>query len=186
VSIVLAGHNHYYARADVNGTQHVTTGGGGVPLHAPDLGYPNIVAGASAYHYCDIEINDGSLRFVSVSTGGDTLDEFTLNGTMTAVEPDTGNPSPREFALYGAYPNPFNPSTTISFMIPEASHVDLSIYTAVGRKVRTLVRGKLDAGRFGYAWDGRNNAGRRLSSGLYFYRLRSGDKTLSKKILLLR
>ena len=186
VSIVFGGHNHYYARAVVNGIHHITTGGGGAPLHTPNLGYPNIVAGASAYHYCDIEIDDGSLSFVAVSTSGDTLDEFTVAGTVTAVEMDEEKPPFRKFVLHDAFPNPFNPQTTISFTIPAASRVELNIYDVNGRKVRTLVQRELAAGRFSYSWDGKNDAGRRVDSGLYFCVLNSGEKTQSKKLLLLR
>jgi hypothetical protein len=186
VSIVFAGHNHYYARAEVNGVQHITTGGGGAPLYAPNLGFPNIVTGASAHHYCDIEIDVGTLLFAAVSTSGDTLDEFTLEVTITAVDQKPEGPRQREFALYDARPNPFNPSTTISFTIPTASHVELDIYTVNGQKIRTLVNTELEAGRMEYTWDGRDDAGRPLSSGLYFYRLRFDEKIQSKKVLLLK
>jgi hypothetical protein len=186
VSIILAGHNHYYARCVVNDVQHVTTGGGGAPLYTPDTGYPNLVASARAYHYCDIEIDDGTLSFVAVSTSGDTIDAFTLAGTVTTAERDPEDLSPGTFILHDAFPNPFNPRTTISFEIPAPSRVELCIYTVDGRKVRTLVTEELAAGRFDYAWDGRNDAGRRVDSGVYLYRLRSGEKTESKKVLLLK
>jgi hypothetical protein len=186
VSLVFAGHNHYYARAAVNGVQHVTTGGGGAPLHVPDLGYPNVVAGSSANHYCVIETDGGSLSFTALSIAGDTLDQFTLQGTVTGIESEGESVSLRDFVLEDAFPNPFNPRTTISFVIPEAAHVDLTIYDVQGRKVRTLVDRELRAGRHEVSWDGNNDDGQRSSSGLYFYQLRSGDKTESRKMLLLK
>ena len=186
VSIVFAGHNHYYARAEVNSIQHVTTGGGGAPLYVPNPGYPNVVTATSAHHYCDIKIDSDSLYFASVSTSGDTLDEFTLEADVTAVEPDIEWPSLWKFTLHDAFPNPFNPCTTISFTIPTVSHVELNIYDVTGKKVRTLVNMELEAGRFEYSWDGRNDSGRRLGSGVYFYSLRLAEKTHSKKMLLLK
>jgi hypothetical protein len=186
VSILFAGHNHYYARADVNGIQHITTGGGGAPLRTPDTGYPDIVTTASEHHYCDIWIDDGVLTFAAVTAGGDTLDQFTLNGPVTSLEnPSEGMPSAK-FALHDAYPNPFNPSTTFTFTIPVSSKVELSIYDVYGRKVRTLLDDMKEAGRYTQLWDGRDDDGRALSSGIYFCRLHAGEYHQSKKVLLLK
>jgi hypothetical protein len=88
VPIVFGGHNHYYARAVVNGVQHVTTGGGGAPLDTPDLGQPHVVAGASAYHYCQIAIDAGTLHFKAVnSTTGAVIDSFTVHRTFIDATP---------------------------------------------------------------------------------------------------
>jgi PKD repeat protein len=86
VTILFAGHNHYYARAQVNGVQHVTTGGGGAPLREPDPGFPYIVTDTSAFHFCAVEIDGDTLRFAAVSPDGDTLDSFT---TLPAGGPPT-------------------------------------------------------------------------------------------------
>jgi hypothetical protein len=96
VAVVFGGHNHYYARAVVNGVQHVTTGGGGAPLATPDLGQPNVVAGASAYHYCQIAIDAGTLRFKAVnSTTGAVIDSFTVQRTfIDATPPEVALTSP--------------------------------------------------------------------------------------------
>jgi hypothetical protein len=184
VAILFAGHIHYYARAVVNGIQHVTTGGGGAPLYTPESGYPNVVESASALHYCDIHIDGATLDFVAVSTAGDTLDSFTLQGDVTAVEPPPGTLR-AGIVLHEASPNPLSTSTTLSFTIPGPAQVELSVYSLNGRKVRTLENRKLDAGRFDYRWDGRDDAGRPLPSGLYFIRLRAGETTLSNKVLML-
>lgn len=76
VSIVFAGHNHCYARAVVNGIQHVTTGGGGAPLYTPDPDYPNVVAAAMANHFCNVEIDGDSLHFTALKPDSTILDEF--------------------------------------------------------------------------------------------------------------
>ncbi len=79
VSLVLAGHNHYYARCDVDGVQHITTGGGGAPLYTPRPDHPHVVAAAKAYHFCRVEIRGGELRFVAQDLDGRVLDAFTLH-----------------------------------------------------------------------------------------------------------
>lgn len=83
VSLVFAGHNHYYARAVVDGIQHITTGGGGAPLQSPDPGYPHVVAASMNYHFCRIEINDHILHFEAVKPDGTIIDSFTMENSMT-------------------------------------------------------------------------------------------------------
>jgi hypothetical protein len=78
VSILFAGHNHYYARAVVNDVQHVTTGGGGAPLATPDPGYPYVVATAGAYHFCKIAVDGYTLTLKAVNTSGVVVDSFTI------------------------------------------------------------------------------------------------------------
>lgn len=79
VSVVFAGHNHYYARAKVNGVHHITTGGGGAPLSIPDPEYPNITATASAHHYCKVEISKNVLKYEAVEPDGTVIDSFRVN-----------------------------------------------------------------------------------------------------------
>lgn len=78
VPIIFAGHNHYYARAVVNGVQHVTTGGGGAPLRTPDPSYPYVVVTAEGHHYCKIAIDGGTLDLEAVAPDGTLLDSFTI------------------------------------------------------------------------------------------------------------
>lgn len=80
VALVFAGHNHYYARAVVNGVQHITTGGGGAPLHQqPYLGYKNIVATAKTNHFCKVAIKGDTLTLNAVAIDGTIIDSVTLN-----------------------------------------------------------------------------------------------------------
>ena len=92
---------------------------------------------------------------------------------------------PVDFSLSN-YPNPFNSSTTISFTILEFSQVDLSVYDVGGRLVNTLLRSRIDAGYHSLVWDGRNSSGQPVSSGVYFYRISTGDHTATKRMLLLK
>ncbi len=91
-----------------------------------------------------------------------------------------------KLALYQNYPNPFNPSTTISYALPEETHVVLSIFNLEGKLVRTLVNGLVTAGNKELIWNGRDNKGNPLSSGVYLYRLTAGNRTLTKKMVLLK
>lgn len=78
---------------------------------------------------------------------------------------------PERFALQQNYPNPFNPTTTIELALPQDSEVQLVIYDISGRRVRTLVQAVLPGGFHEIVWDGRNDAGQPVSSGVYLYRV---------------
>ncbi len=93
---------------------------------------------------------------------------------------------PHVFALYPNYPNPFNPTTTIRFELPEAARVTLTIYNMLGQKVRTLVNGNLEAGFQKVVWNGTNVYNQPVASGLYLYSLESGNKRLTRKMLLVK
>jgi len=93
---------------------------------------------------------------------------------------------PTDFALMQNYPNPFNPETKIRFNIPEASRVVLKIYNILGQEVRTMVNGQMPAGYHNLIWDGRNNAGVRVASGVYIYRIKSGKFTAVKKMVMIK
>jgi hypothetical protein len=88
--------------------------------------------------------------------------------------------------LHANHPNPFNPSTTISYRLGEAGRVRLTIYDAAGRHVRTLADRAEAAGEHAVVFDGRDDAGRALASGVYFYRLDAGDVTRTRKMVLLK
>ncbi|MDP2172700.1 MAG: T9SS type A sorting domain-containing protein [Candidatus Cloacimonadaceae bacterium] len=94
-------------------------------------------------------------------------------------------PSLSGLSLYN-YPNPFNPSTTIAYQIPETGNVRLEIYNMKGQKVRTLVNEQKYSGSHSVLWNGTDQSGRSVVSGVYFYRLVTDNKTLSKRMLLLK
>ena len=94
---------------------------------------------------------------------------------------------PKSALLYSNYPNPFNPETTISFSIPEASEVNVSIYNIKGQKVKTLLDGKLSTGKHSVVWYGDDELGNQAGSGIYFYQLAMNDKVAKvRKCLLLK
>lgn len=93
---------------------------------------------------------------------------------------------PKEFMLSQNYPNPFNPSTTIRYEIPKSSKVVIKVYNMLGQEVRTLVNGNKDRGRYEIVWDGRNQFGNQISSGVYLYRLEAGKVVKTKKMLFIK
>ena len=93
----------------------------------------------------------------------------------------------RAFQLHQNAPNPFNPVTTIEFAVPHAGRVVLRIYDAKGQVVRTLLDTEFAGPAQSKAsWDGRDDAGRVLPSGVYFYKLENGSDVASRKMLLLK
>ena len=84
------------------------------------------------------------------------------------------------------YPNPFNPKTTLSFSMNTVNQVKLAIYDVLGREVRTLVNETLSEGRHSTVWDGRDNAGNIVSSGVYIYRVDVNTHSASKKLLFVQ
>jgi hypothetical protein len=102
---------------------------------------------------------------------------------------DTGGqppPLPETVRLYQNYPNPFNTATTISFELPSPTWVTLDIYNILGQHVCTLVDENRTTGSHEVQWDGRDGRGNTVASGVYFYRLKAGEKLLTKKMLLLK
>lgn len=111
--------------------------------------------------------------------------KMTLN-TITDVREMTDLPLPQSFSLSQNYPNPFNPTTTIEFRIASASRVSVDIINMLGQKVRTLVDQNLSAGSYATEWDGVDDSGRKVASGVYLYRMKSGDFAETRKMTLLK
>ncbi|MEC7850231.1 uncharacterized protein METZ01_LOCUS7765 [marine metagenome] len=93
---------------------------------------------------------------------------------------------PGAFALAQNYPNPFNPSTEISFTLNEAADINLSIFNMLGQKVRTLTTGSKPAGVYSLEWDGRDEMGQSVSTGIYLYTLTNGSTSITKKMALMK
>jgi hypothetical protein len=94
---------------------------------------------------------------------------------------------PKAYSLKQNFPNPFNPSTRIQFALPTKGHVSLKIYNVAGQLVKTLQNGVMDAGSHELTWDGSNNLGSNVASGVYFYKINAGDDYENmKKMVLLR
>lgn len=94
--------------------------------------------------------------------------------------------TPRRFALGINHPNPFNPETTITYELPYKAEVKLEIYDLLGQKIRTLASGIGESGYHRTLWDGRDDAGRTVASGVYIYTMQAGDFVQARKMVLLR
>ena len=99
---------------------------------------------------------------------------------------DIGLPAPTEFALQQNYPNPFNPTTNIRYDIAEAGNVRLVIYNMLGQQVRTLVTGAQDVGRYEVMWNGQNDAGQPVATGIYVYHLQAGSYSQTYKMAFIK
>ena len=88
---------------------------------------------------------------------------------------------PKEFTLSPAYPNPFNPTTTLSFALPVTSNVLLEVYDINGRLINELIKSNMDAGYHSVIWNADNNA-----SGVYFVKMIAGDYVSSQKLMLIK
>jgi len=105
----------------------------------------------------------------------------------TSIEDITAeNLLPAEYTLHQNYPNPFNPTTSIELSLPQAGYVTLEVFNILGQSVRRLVDQELPAGVHRVTFDGHNSRGKQLSSGIYFYRLKTDQHTESRKMILLK
>jgi len=116
----------------------------------------------------------------------DNAVEFLIPANPTGVQDEQGHDLAKNFDLFQNYPNPFNPSTAIRFALPEASEIVVKIFNLTGGEVRTLARGQYQAGMHNVNWDGRDNNGRAVASGVYLYQVQAGSFKQMRKMSLLR
>ena len=114
------------------------------------------------------------------------IEEEVVETVETAVETSDQASVPQTFSLAQNAPNPFNGNTVIRFALPQPSQVELTIYNLLGQPVAILVQGPSAAGSFSVRWNGRDQTGRAVTSGVYLYQLRAGEYTEVRKLLLLR
>lgn len=103
-----------------------------------------------------------------------------------ATDSDKSNLAPSKFSLDQNYPNPFNPSTEIAYTLDQTSNISLTIYNALGQKVRVLENSYKQSGTHTAKWDGRDEFGATVSTGLYFYTLSDGTSSFTKKMALMK
>ena len=93
---------------------------------------------------------------------------------------------PNQFRVYDAYPNPFNPVTTLRYQLPEANMVTVTIYDMAGREVKNLIDQQQGQGLHNIKWNGTNNLGKAVSAGIYLYQVQSGMYNQTNKMILLK
>ncbi|MGB8658327.1 MAG: FlgD immunoglobulin-like domain containing protein [Candidatus Zixiibacteriota bacterium] len=136
-------------------------------------------------------LSAGMLGFDLVNEHGFSIcDNAVKSGTPIDIRPgsprESGATKPSEFKLEPNYPNPFNPETVIKFALPQDSKVTLRVYNILGQVVNTLVDEVLPAGVHSTVWNGKNEQGRDVASGVYFYRIKADSYESVMKMTLLR
>jgi hypothetical protein len=134
--------------------------------------YPSVVWNEDEFPFSKSTDGDGGALVSDWNNWGEDFGD--LEGVAASVIPD-------EYALYNAYPNPFNPQTTISFALKESGKVTLKIYNIMGEEIATLVDGFMEAGVHEMLFKANN-----LSSGIYLYSIQADDFTAVKKMTLLK
>ncbi|TKJ42524.1 hypothetical protein CEE37_02220 [candidate division LCP-89 bacterium B3_LCP] len=134
--------------------------------------YPTVVWAMDSFPFTKLVTGDGAWVGEWFNYG-ESFEEWMSKADNTIV--------PEEYSLEQNYPNPFNPLTTISFALPEAAHVTLTVFDLQGRTIADLVNGNRPAGNHEVSWDASH-----LSSGLYFYRIEAEDYTAVRKMVLMK
>jgi hypothetical protein len=154
----------------------------------------NIVSSGSGA----VAIDNGNYRVVFFAFGWEGIEPFDSRlGVMADVlgwlwgltgieEVSSGDEIPSKFFLSQNYPNPFNQATVIRYGLPKSGRVKLEVFNILGEKVRTLFDGEQGAGYYTIRWDGLNDSGKEVSSGIYFYGLDAGTLRQNRKLLILR
>jgi len=140
--------------------------------------------------YCDEDIVSGQNYFYMLGLA-DFSDSSGLFGPiMISARTDVavGNEIllPSRFGLAQNYPNPFNPETTIEYQVPQTAPVRMMVYNILGQQIRTLIDEVRDAGQHRVIWDGRDDAGRPVASGVYFCQMTAGSYRQTRKMTLLK
>jgi len=135
---------------------------------------------ASRWDYQDLVIPN-----VQVNLGEDTLLSIPLRRTNVEADDDTQSPEPLDFGLTN-YPNPFNPSTTISFIVPDTGITSLSVFNIKGQRVNVLYNGLLSKGHHSFIWNGLDEMGSTVSSGVYFAKVEMNGMTQTHRMVLIK
>ncbi len=107
-------------------------------------------------------------------------------GVTTSVLGETNTTSPSKYQLKQNFPNPFNPSTTIRYSLSSPQKIYIRIYDVSGQLVKDIIEEHKQAGEYNVKWNGKNNSGQRVSSGVYYYQMTVGNETQAKKMILIK
>ena len=113
----------------------------------------------------------------------DFTDYFSITG-LVGIE--NNNSLPSDFNIYQNYPNPFNPTTTIKYDLPKTCYTTLKIYNLLGQEIKALVNDYKQAGHYSVIWDGLNNEGNLVCTGIYLYKIQAGEYKKTRKLALIR
>ncbi len=176
--------NFYFIHPDNEGNLYFVDSQGNIVKYDycnwSSIGFSNEIFGTPGFGSWVLALDQNN-HFWTTNSIWDLLDiyNFTFLGNSPCL------PEPDEICLTN-YPNPFNPVTNISFNLPSATQTDLSIYNIKGQLIKTLQHGVLPQGTHNITWDGKNADKQPCASGVYFYKLKTGNKTITRKMLLLK
>jgi len=153
-------------------------------FHSSDGGanWKKILTAKDILTYMNLKQKNDNIYGWIIGVGGVVIK---INQNLTGISKINFNKI-INYKLFSNYPNPFNPTTTITYEIPRASKVILTIYNTLGQKIKTLVNKQQTAGRYELVWDGRNETEQEVASGIYLYQLKAGDFVETKKMILMR
>jgi protocatechuate 3,4-dioxygenase beta subunit len=150
-----------------------------------DYQISGIVNGEYTVQASKVTYTSAAQNIQYIPGGGTTiLVNFDLTQTPVTIGGKNDAVLPKEISLLPNYPNPFNPSTSIGFTLPKTQHARLVIYNILGQEIRELADKNFTAGVHQVIWDGRDNSGQKVSSGIYFYGLKAGETKIYRKLLL--
>ncbi|MGA9407723.1 MAG: T9SS type A sorting domain-containing protein [Bacteroidota bacterium] len=141
----------------------------------------NVAIRGTVVRYASVTFVNTGDTTMQFSTLTDTMGNFQLDLTITSVKPN--NSLPTNFELEQNYPNPFSSSTAISYQLNKQSNVRVTIYDVLGREIKGFNVGFQTPGAYGVVWDGKNDFGRIVTPGVYFYRLQAEGKSQVKKMV---
>ncbi|NUO81165.1 T9SS type A sorting domain-containing protein [candidate division KSB1 bacterium] len=154
----------------------------------PNFGDPIATVTALEYRDEQIDKNTNYVYAVKAKDYADNASVFSneIPVTTTSVAGRPSDAIPTDYALGNNYPNPFNPTTMITYQLPKAGEVKLTIINSLGQKGRTLVTGQVAAGYHQTLWDARDDNGALVGSGTYLYRIEAGNFVQTKKLVLMK
>jgi hypothetical protein len=162
---------------------------------------PDLAAGtgtiANLYFKLDPGVQEVTLNPITLDNPNHSLTFYYNDYSSGRAEVKTVNPEigaisasnvvlPTAFGLSQNSPNPFNPTTTIAYAIPQAGDVKISVFNILGQNVKDLVDGYMPAGNHQVVWDGKDHSGAAVASGVYFYKISAKDYSDTKKMVLLK
>ena len=136
----------------------------------------------SQTYYMNVRMKGGGTTSIPIQD----IQKLTFSGISTAVGNERLATVIKTFALLQNYPNPFNPSTTIEYQLPKTGNVEIKIFSLNGQLVKTLESTHQIAGTHAVVWDGKNNGGQIVASGLYVYQVAFENSMLAKKMLFIK
>ena len=191
VDMIFNGHTHDYERGLLNGVYYIITGGGGAPLENGIQAYDweHVSVWVNQHHFTYVQINDKSLTLRAINKDGYTIDQLWFDKSTTEIDENSDDRLdlyPDKFFLYQNYPNPFNGSTQIRFDLTHETNMRLSIFSISGRIIRHLVAGMMQPGRHYIVWNGTNDMGQEVASGIYIYKIETSHFTQTRRALFLK